>query len=391
MTNDRVRVGDVLHLARRAVTVELERDYGEIGVRSFGRGIFHKESVSGLALGNKRVFRIEPGDLVISNVFAWEGAIAVASPAESGKIGSHRFMTFVPIDGQIDTSWAAWFFQSEPGLELIRKASPGSAGRNRTLAIERFESLEVCLPPVDAQQRMAARLDAVRCRMSATHRAQAKARRLDMALTNAAVCQIIERGIASGWPTAPLGAVADINPRADRLEPDEAISFVPMSAVNKWTGSIDAPELSTAGTASAGHKQFRQGDVIFARITPCMQNGKTAIFNCETYYGYGSTEFHVIRPGPTVTAKWLHRFLRTQEFRNVASQHFTGTAGQQRVPAEFVRAAHIPIPPNQDDVVASIDRLHDVASVLRKNREKAIDLAAAIGPSTINQIFGGLS
>ncbi len=146
MTVDHVRVGDVLSLQRRAVVIEPDDMYEEIGVRSFGRGIFHKEAVRGAELGNKRVFRIEPGDLVLSNVFAWEGAIAVASNAETGKIGSHRFMTFVPIDNRIETSWASWFFRSETGLALIRKASPGSAGRNRTLAIDRFEALEIPFP-----------------------------------------------------------------------------------------------------------------------------------------------------------------------------------------------------------------------------------------------------
>src|SRR5262249_25222898 len=118
-----------------------------------------KASISGVDLGNKRVFRIEPGDLVISNVFGWEGAIAMASDAESGKIGSHRFMTFIPVGDQVTTSWAAWFFRSGPGLELIRKASPGSAGRNRTLAIDRFTALEIPLPPLDEQRRVAYQLD----------------------------------------------------------------------------------------------------------------------------------------------------------------------------------------------------------------------------------------
>ena len=112
-------------------------------------------------LGNKRVFRIEPADLVISNVFAWEGAIAIASEHETGTIGSHRFMTFVPTDDRIDIRWSSWFFRSEPGLELIRKASPGSAGRNRTLAIDRFEALEIPLPTLDEQRRIAGRLDHV--------------------------------------------------------------------------------------------------------------------------------------------------------------------------------------------------------------------------------------
>jgi len=161
MTSDHARVKEVLRLERRAVDVDPLETYWEIGIRSFGRGIFHKESTSGAELGNKRVFRIEAGDLVISNVFAWEGAIAIASEAESGRIGSHRFMTFVPIDDRIDTGWARWWFLSEPGLESVRAASPGSAGRNRTLAVDRFEALEIPLPSIDNQRRMTAWLDGI--------------------------------------------------------------------------------------------------------------------------------------------------------------------------------------------------------------------------------------
>lgn len=162
MTVERVRVGEVLTLTRRPVHVHLDESYEEIGIRSFGRGVFHKEPLSGAQLGSKRVFRIEPGDLLLSNVFAWEGAVAVAGEGERGKIGSHRFMTYTPVDNRIDTNWASWFFRSEAGLELIRQASPGSAGRNRTLAIDRFEALEIPLPPIDDQRRVAGSLDRIK-------------------------------------------------------------------------------------------------------------------------------------------------------------------------------------------------------------------------------------
>jgi restriction endonuclease S subunit len=167
MSVHNVRVREVLRLERRAVQVEPSREYVEVGVRSFGRGIFHKEPVEGASLGNKRVFRIAAGDLVISNVFAWEGAIAVASEADTGMIGSHRFMTFVPTDERLDVRWAAWFFLSETGLDLIRKASPGSAGRNRTLAIDRFEALEIPLPSIEHQRQIASDLD--RCHGQLDH------------------------------------------------------------------------------------------------------------------------------------------------------------------------------------------------------------------------------
>src|SRR5690606_7675002 len=82
-------------LVRRQVVIEPEASYPELGIRSFGKGAFHKPAVPGMELGNKRLFRIETGDLLFSNVFAWEGAIAIAGPADSGRFGSHRFMTCV--------------------------------------------------------------------------------------------------------------------------------------------------------------------------------------------------------------------------------------------------------------------------------------------------------
>src|SRR5437660_829444 len=85
---------EVLQLQRRWLELDPLSSYVEIGVRCFGNGIFHKAPVTGSSLGTKRVLRIQPGDLVFNNVFAWEGAVAVAGPAEAGKIGSHRFVTY---------------------------------------------------------------------------------------------------------------------------------------------------------------------------------------------------------------------------------------------------------------------------------------------------------
>lgn len=155
----RVCVGDLLRLVRRPVVVDPLQEYAEIGIRSFGKGIFHKQPVVGAELGQKRVFEIHSGELVLSNVFAWEGAVAVTSDQDRGRIGSHRFMTYQAADDRIDVRWAGWFFRSKMGVELLGQASPGSAGRNRTLSVERFEALEIPVPPVDDQRRIAAHLD----------------------------------------------------------------------------------------------------------------------------------------------------------------------------------------------------------------------------------------
>lgn len=140
--------------------------YTEIGVRSFGRGLFLKNPLTGADLGSKRVFRIKAGDLVVSNVFAWEGAVAVAAETHDGRIGSHRFMTWTPRVADVSVRYLNHYFASDQGLDQLRAASPGSAGRNRTLSIKNFEAIEVPLPDLAEQQRIAAHLDSITSSLS---------------------------------------------------------------------------------------------------------------------------------------------------------------------------------------------------------------------------------
>jgi type I restriction enzyme S subunit len=154
-----IALGNVLKLQRRWVKVDLLTDYMEIGIRSYGRGIFHKSPVSGASLGNKRVLRIEPGDLVFMNVFAWEGAVAVAGANEAGMIGSHRFATYTPVDNSVDPHFLQFYFRTPAGRELLGRVSPGSAGRNRTMNLAAFAEQAIPLPPIEEQRRIVARID----------------------------------------------------------------------------------------------------------------------------------------------------------------------------------------------------------------------------------------
>lgn len=103
-------------------------------------------------VGSKRLFRIEAGDLLFSNVFAWEGAIAVAKPENTGRFGSHRFMSCVADRRLASADFLRYYFLTDAGMEKIGKASPGGAGRNRTLGLEKLMAIEVPVPSLEVQQ-----------------------------------------------------------------------------------------------------------------------------------------------------------------------------------------------------------------------------------------------
>jgi len=331
-----VRVGSVLTLARRSVDIEPATQYHEIGLRSFGKGIFHKPPITGADLGTKRVFAIADGDLVVSNVFAWEGAVAVAGSNETGRVGSHRFMTWVVHSDEADAKFLYHYFTSEPGLRQLQSASPGSAGRNKTLGIKAFEGLTIPLPDIDEQCAIVSKLD------SALDSVALEPGRLGSAVS---IYDNLEYGLINRYMAASsvsLGELAEINPRPSRNLPDQ-VHFVPMADVDEVTGTIAGKQLVKRSDLGSGYKQFLVGDIIFARITPCMQNGKSAIFDGkQSTVGYGSTEFHVLRAKmPTLNLN-IHRLLRTRWLRDLGKLQFTGKAGQQRVPADFLRTLVLP-------------------------------------------------
>jgi restriction endonuclease S subunit len=146
-------LAEVAPLVRRPVQIELDGEYPELGVRSFGKGTFHKPTLTGADVGNKRLFEIHEGDLLFNIVFAWEGAIAVPSAGDHGRVGSHRFLTCVPNPKIATAKFLRFYLLSAEGLQKVGKASPGGAGRNRTLGVKKAENIMVPVPSIKAQKK----------------------------------------------------------------------------------------------------------------------------------------------------------------------------------------------------------------------------------------------
>ena len=149
-------LGDCLSRVERPVEVKPNELYTQIGIRSHGKGLFYKEPVAGAALGNKAVFWIEPDCFIVNIVFAWEQAIGKTTQSEVGMIGSHRFPMYRPVNDRVDIDYLISYFLTKRGTDILEAASPGGAGRNKTLGQERFLKSKIVLPPIEEQQKIAA-------------------------------------------------------------------------------------------------------------------------------------------------------------------------------------------------------------------------------------------
>ncbi|MBW4552612.1 MAG: restriction endonuclease subunit S [Aphanocapsa sp. GSE-SYN-MK-11-07L] len=184
--------------------------------------------------------------------------------------------------------------------------------------------------------------------------------------------------LPKGWNKAALEQLCDFNPRHSSLiDRQTAVSFVPMPAVCDQEGIILSYETRLLEEVWKGYTHFQDNDVIFAKITPCMENGKIALAS-ELHNGLacGSTEFHVLRSLGAVLPEYLWRFVRQVDFRKEAERYMTGAVGQRRVPAQFLKEINLPVPPisEQHRIVAKLDRLFAHSRRAREELERVSGL-----------------
>lgn len=150
-----LKLVDILKVAGKPFIPIQDKIYQQIGIRSHTKGIFYKEKVTGQELGNKRVFKIEPNCFVVNIVFAWEHAIAKTSSKEVEMIASHRFPMYKPKSDILNLDYLLYYFKSLRGKYLLGLASPGGAGRNKTLGKSEFMKLKIPVPSIEEQTAIA--------------------------------------------------------------------------------------------------------------------------------------------------------------------------------------------------------------------------------------------
>ena len=177
-----------------------------------------------------------------------------------------------------------------------------------------------------------------------------------------------------------LADICEINPRAEVLDDNTLVSFVAMPDVSE-DGKINVDTYRAYGEVKKGFTNFKEGDVLFAKITPCMENGKGALATgLENGLGFGSTEFHVLRPNAAIVlGEWLYYLTSWSAFRKDAEKHMTGSAGQKRVPKSFLENYEVDVPPidDQEYQVLQLNRIRKIIDARRQQLSALDDLIKA--------------
>ena len=181
------------------------------------------------------------------------------------------------------------------------------------------------------------------------------------------------------YPMEKLSNCLFINPPTSFFEfsLDTLATFIPMEKVFDQYGEADISDCRTLAE-SGGYTKFQDNDLLWAKITPCMQNGKSAVVSgLNNGIGFGSTEFHVFRTKPEIDIRYIHALLRLRSLRNHAVLYFSGSAGHQRVSDKFFKTLSIPKPPlkKQTEIANHIDEIRNQAKQLREEAKKELEQA----------------
>ncbi len=194
------------------------------------------------------------------------------------------------------------------------------------------------------------------------------------------------------WIDIEIDIVAEVNPKKPQADDDLEVTFLPMPLVEEETGRYHLKETRKFSQVKKGYTGFIEGDVLFAKITPCMENGKIAVINnLLNSIGFGSTEFHVLRPSFAIEKKYLFYFLVQKGFRGYAQRKMTGSAGQLRVPKNILESAKIPIAPlpEQRAIVAKIEQLFSELDNGIANLKAAKDKLEIYRQAVLKKAFEG--
>lgn len=413
-----VRLGKSLRRVKKKMRVEDNKLYSRITIKTNNGGIVVRDTVYGKDIKTKEQYYISGGLLGVSKIDARNGAFGVVPEAANGAIITGNFWVY-DIDATIaDIKYLVLMFSSKRFVQIWQECSNGS-GNRLYLQEDKFLRYKIPFPSLSEQTALVKKyeqtiVEADACEAKATKLEESIEEYLfdilaiekeeNISQTGSTLqCTKLSKLFKWGaefnlnaiapkdifksnkYKNIPITSYCEINPATVYPKDIDNISFLPMECVSDVYGEIiEAREGKTY--SAKGYTRFQENDVLWAKITPCMQNGKCAIAHkLLNGYGYGSTEYHVFRAiAGKCMPEYIHALMRTPYLRKMAQTYFTGSAGQQRVGTDFLEVLTIPAIPisssstndvTQERIANHITSIKSQIKALRQRAESLRSLA----------------
>ncbi len=302
-------------------------------------------------------YQIRRGDILVALSGATTGKTGVYN-LDSKSLLNQRVGLVRAKDGQAEQKYLSYYV-SKITDDILNKAQ-GVAQPN--ISTKELAKFEIPLPSLSEQKAIVAKLDRAQRLIDIDQEMLAKYDELIQSV-------FLEMFGEGDGEKVSLSKLVKLNPRKSEISDiDKSIeaSFLGMADVGE-NGSLDLSEVQTVEESWSGYTYFKEGDVLFAKITPCMENGKGAIAKgLRNGLGFGSTEFHVLRPIEGVSrATWIYHLSHSDKFRKIAESFMTGSAGQKRVPTHFFDRFKV-IKPSIDNQI----RFEEIANEISADKKK---------------------
>jgi len=342
--------------------------------------------------------KIRIGDILLVKDGATTGRVAFVNndfPFKKAAINEHVFL--IRLKDEFNGKLISYVINSPLGQKSIEKSFHGAAqgGITQTFADEIYFSIpQKYNEQISVLKEIEFRINEIeKMRQAALNQKEAISAMQSAILRETFPYKEGDK-LPQGWRWEKLSETCFINPRAEKgfsRGSDELTSFVPMEAIDETRGKIAKAITRKYSEISRGYTFFMEGDILFAKITPCMQNGKSAIAeNLIDGVGFGSTEFHVLRPKEKVIKEWIYYFVRTQKFRKRAENRFKGSAGQQRVPSDFMEDSLVPLPSDigeQKEIVKKLKQRINEVEKMSDAVNKKLEATGLLQGAVLREVF----
>lgn len=375
------KLGDFLKRIEKPIRLKNDKKYKRVTVKLYGKGIKLRDEIEGKRIGTRRQFLIKAGQLLLSRIDARNGAFGIVSEELDHSIVTGSFWVFDINRKQIIPEYLQYFVRQREFFRKLERLSFGTTNR-RNLDEKAFLKYKIKIPPLSVQQKIVERLDTIRKAQELSEKQISLANELFQSLLHQ---ELKPKKI---WWVKKLREVCEVNPKTNLDLSKEKVKYVEMAAIDKDLKEIQYFLDRPTDKVSSGASKFRNGDVIFARITPCTENGKVALVEDCNKACAGSTELHVLRAKQKeILPHFLFYYLTIPRIKNMAVESMTGSTGRQRVPAEFFSYLKISLPPlkTQRQIVEKLTTVQDYKKKLLKKKE----LFQELFESTLNKAMNG--